>query len=53
MKRDCPKLGNKGATSQLSLSQREKTQPTIIPQPPAVGARIGGESQVGSSFGPQ
>ena len=29
MKRDCPKLGNKGATSQLSVGQKERNQPIV------------------------
>ena len=49
MKRDCPKLGNREATSQLSVGQRKKTQPIAAPQPTIVRDRIGAQSQVGSS----
>ena len=49
MKRDCPKLGNREATSQLSVGQREKTQPIAAPQPTIVRDRIGAQSQAGSS----
>ena len=49
IKRDCPKLGNREITSQLSVGQRERTQPIAAPQPAIVKDRIGAQSQAGSS----
>ena len=48
MKRDCPKLGNREAISQLLVGQREMIQPIAAPQPAIVRDRIGAQSQAGS-----
>ena len=53
MKRDCPNLGNKEATSQLLVGQRERTQPTNSPQSMAARDRTGAQAQVSLSTGPQ
>ena len=53
MKRDCPKLRNKEDTSQLSVGQKERTQPIATPQPATVRDRIRAQSQVGSSATPR
>ena len=53
MKRDCPKLGGKGTSSQPSVGQKEKTQTNAAPQPSIVGVRTGVQTQAGSSSEPR